>query len=55
MTRKDYIEFARMMAYYSDKKKIDKKDLVTAMGDIFHRDNYNFDRERFEAACKGSK
>jgi hypothetical protein len=55
MTKKDYIEFARMMAYYSDKKKIDKKDLVTAMGDLFHRDNYNFDRERFEAACKGSK
>lgn len=52
MTKKNYIEFAKMMSCFQDGEKIDKADLVMALSDLFHRDNGAFDRERFEAACK---
>jgi hypothetical protein len=55
MTKKDYILFARLLTTYPEGVKIDKADLILALSDLFYQNNCAFDRERFEAACKGSK
>lgn len=63
MTRKDYIAFAIIFASRKPEEPHDKNDAlleakrahyVSAVADIFERDNSRFDRARFYDACRVS-
>jgi len=44
-SRKDYIEFAKMLRYLPD--PVEKRRLVDEIADIFRRDNPRFDYTKF--------
>lgn len=52
MTRKDYIETAKILNKFIDKlDSIDFNDLVFEFGEWFAADNPNFQMEKFEDIC----
>jgi len=59
MTKKNYIEFANMLAgeialanHSKDSKRIlTVENIVRSTADVFARDNGMFDRQRFYEAC----
>ena len=61
MTKKDYVKVAAIVAKLFKKGRpgydgmlyIDHAVLVKQLSAMFRRDNGRFDREKFEAACKG--
>jgi hypothetical protein len=60
MTRKHYIEFAALFAgdlatCSTESEKIKVRGIIYSFADICKRDNSNFDRERFYAACGYSR
>jgi hypothetical protein len=52
MTRKDYVETARILNKYKD--SINSNDFIDLIDDFcfwFEQDNPNFNNEKFEEAC----
>ena len=55
MTRKDYVEVARIINKYKDvMEDIVFADLVDDFSYMFEQDNPRFDSSRFVSACKES-
>ena len=50
MTRKDYIEFARMVADLPE--VISREELIKRLSDILWRDNPRFDKDKFRNYIK---
>ena len=52
MTRKDYIAIAAVFKVRKDRDNADAlREIAYDLADVFKRDNPNFDRARFLAAC----
>ena len=60
MTKKDYIEFARMISKLNGKYTTPAKrkillDVTVGAAKVFSHDNYRFDWARFFSACEAQK
>ena len=50
MTRKDYVAIASVLSKWRG-RSISKDLLITELSDTFKRNNPDFDRDKFYAAC----
>ena len=51
MTKKDYIEFAKLVKVIDRGGSINTSDLINGLIGIFGDDNKNFNPDRFRKAC----
>ena len=55
MSRKDYIEFAKLVKVIDRGGSIKTSDLINGLVGIFGDDNNNFNPDRFRKACEPDK